>query len=367
MQYLILTPKIGQVQANLKRAREIVRPIIPHSVDIVCFPEMVMSGYVFESASAITPYLELPHVGPTSQFCSELSNRLGCYVIAGYPERLIGEEAPTERPDGDEEEKPDSERPKTRNGDAHGTNGARKKGKEKPRIVGANSAVIYGPGGKYLGGYRKTNLFEIDKTWAKPGHGFSTFRLPFPPDCPPSQPSTVLTLSLGICMDLNVQPDVDWESLDGDPYELADHVIAEKVDVLVLLNAWLDSGLDPDSKNESDWATLHYWSERLKPLWYGSEPPMLNEDGSYSWDDSEEDGDWEMEEGDDFGEDWSTPSHREKSETVVIVCNRTGQEKGKLFAGSSAIFHMVKGSGTPRLLESMGRYEEGMRGWGLLL
>lgn len=41
--------------------------------------------------------------------------------------------------------------------------------------VGANSAVFYGPGGEWLGDYRKTNLFETDMTWAKAG------TLQFPP------------------------------------------------------------------------------------------------------------------------------------------------------------------------------------------
>lgn len=35
--------------------------------------------------------------------------------------------------------------------------------------VGANSAVLYGPDGAFVGNYRKTNPFETDKTWAKPG------------------------------------------------------------------------------------------------------------------------------------------------------------------------------------------------------
>lgn len=35
--------------------------------------------------------------------------------------------------------------------------------------VGANSAVFYGPNGEWAGGYRKTNLFETDMTWAIPG------------------------------------------------------------------------------------------------------------------------------------------------------------------------------------------------------
>jgi len=35
--------------------------------------------------------------------------------------------------------------------------------------VGANSAVFYGPDGEWVGGYRKTHLYETDLTWAKPG------------------------------------------------------------------------------------------------------------------------------------------------------------------------------------------------------
>lgn len=36
-------------------------------------------------------------------------------------------------------------------------------------MVGANSAALFSPDGAYVGGYRKTNLFMTDKTWAKPG------------------------------------------------------------------------------------------------------------------------------------------------------------------------------------------------------
>lgn len=43
-------------------------------------------------------------------------------------------------------------------------------------MVGANSAIIYDPDGNYVGGYRKINMFETDKTWARPGsNGFFLF------------------------------------------------------------------------------------------------------------------------------------------------------------------------------------------------
>jgi hypothetical protein len=107
--------------------------IQPQSLDLLCFPEMAFSGYVFENASAITPYLEHPRTGTTSRFCSDLAKRLQCYVLAGFPEKL----SPTED---------------------------RKTGQ-----VGANSAAFYGPDGEWVGGYRKTNLYKTDLTWAKPG------------------------------------------------------------------------------------------------------------------------------------------------------------------------------------------------------
>ncbi|KAJ7464693.1 carbon-nitrogen hydrolase [Mycena galericulata] len=186
-------PKIGQVQANMAKARELCRGILPRSVDLVCLPEMVFSGYNFESAAAIDPYLEPSKIGPTSRFCAELASRLKCYVVAGYPERLEPSEV---------------ELYLTETGN---------------HAVGANSAALYGPEGQWVGAYRKTNLFWTDKTWAKPGTGFATFSLPPP----------LRTVSLGICMDLNAMPPHSW-TIETGPYELADYCLTEKTNVLVL-------------------------------------------------------------------------------------------------------------------------------------
>jgi protein N-terminal amidase len=112
--------------------------IQPKSLDLLCFPEMAFSGYVFENATAITPYLEHPRTGTTSLFCSDLAKKLQCYVVAGFPEKL----SPTED--------------------------------RKTDQVGANSATFYGPDGEWVGGYRKSHLYETDLTWAKPGVGCSS-------------------------------------------------------------------------------------------------------------------------------------------------------------------------------------------------
>jgi protein N-terminal amidase len=171
--------------------------------------------------------------------------------------------------------------------------------------IGANSAVVYGPDGVCVGGYRKTNLFEVDKCWAKPGFvfpfpsrllphsphrsgtGFATFHLP--------PPLNVLTL--GICMDLNPQPPAQWTLADG-PYELADHCVQTKTDVLVCLNAWLDS--ERRVEEERDEGTLWYWSARLRPLWAR-----------------------------DYDDAAQMEQRREKHRrTVVVLCNRSGEENG---------------------------------------
>ncbi|KAF9075968.1 hydrolase [Rhodocollybia butyracea] len=279
------SPKFGQVEANLIRAKEICSGIKPRSVDLVCFPEMILSGYVFEDSTEILPYLEYPRTGPTSQMCADIAQRLQCYVVAGYPERLV---------DSDE----------TRN-----------------RDIGANSAVLYGPSGEWIGNHRKINLFPTDRSWAKAGVGFQTFQLPPP----------IGRLSLGICMDLNAHPPADWQ-MRGPPHEIADYVLEQDVEILIFLNAWLDSEVY-GYENEGigggvvDWTTVDFWAARLNPLW----------------------------------EKDSVDSGNGDKVTSVVVCNRTGKEKGRLFAGSSTCFNMRRGSGKPEVLDVMGRREEGFR------
>jgi len=269
---------------------------------------MAFTGYVFENSAAILPHLEQPRTGPTSLFCAELAKNLGCYVIAGYPECLNSQEL-------DEISKSaTASRPQvTESGtDIH--------------QVGANSAALYGPDGVWVGGYRKTHLFKTDLTWAKAGGGFTTFNLPSP----------IRTMSLGICMDLNPQM-----SSEG-PYELADYAISNKANVLVLLNAWLDSEQEPHEPN--DWHTLNYWAARTRPLWTDGKGDLGSDE-------------------EDHKSDLETAASGD--ETIVVICNRSGEENGHTFAGTSAIFSMRRGSGRPKLLDIMERKDEGVRIWNI--
>ncbi len=71
--------------------------------------------------------------GPTSVWCAETARRLGCYVVAGYPELLAKDES---RPLVDDE----------------GT-----------ESVGANSATVYGPMGSMSWGIVRPTFLQRTK------------------------------------------------------------------------------------------------------------------------------------------------------------------------------------------------------------
>lgn len=120
------------------------------------------------------------------------------------------------------------------------------------------------------------------------GTGFITYNLPSP----------LNRISTAICMDLNPFPPRDWRLEDG-PYEVAEHCVEKNVNLLVLLNAWLDSGAGEEDAEEPDWSTVSYWTARLRPLWTTSTAVEHNQ-GAESKDDR----------------------------TIVVICNRIGIEEG---------------------------------------
>ena len=145
-------------------------------------------------------------------------------------------------------------------------------------------------------------------------------------------------------MDLNVQKPFEWRSIEG-PYEIASYCIAEDSNILILLDAWLES--PQDVGEDHAWTTLNFWAGRLRPL-------------------------WEQQNG--------VPANDQR-ETNVVVCNRTGNENGesyclglcdgaglvqypgKKFCGSSCSFQMNNSFGKPKLKHVMGKDEEGISVW----
>lgn len=131
------------------------------------------------------------------------------------------------------------------------------------------------------------------------GSGFKTFTLPDP----------IGNLSIGICMDLNPFTGGAWSYATG-PFELASYCketssTKKRTRVLVVLCAWLDQ-MDDDASHNLH--VLDYWMARLKPLW------MENSGEAVGTND----------------EDQVSPSgNSAEDETIVIVCNRCGEENGE--------------------------------------
>ncbi|KAJ7069451.1 hypothetical protein C8F01DRAFT_1112787 [Mycena amicta] len=195
--------------------------------------------------------------------------------------------------------------------------------------VGANSTALFGPDGEWLGGSRKTNLYSMDMTWAKPGNGFATFTIPLR-----TGTSQSARVSVGICMDLNAAPPYDWTTEEG-PYELADYALSQQADLLLLLNAWLDSR--EEVEHEYDLSTLSFWSQRLRPLW------TRNSGAAGA-------------ESDARHESTSTSSDSDR-DTLVAICNRGGSENETKYAGCSAVFRMRRGAGEKGILRAVLRRE----------
>jgi protein N-terminal amidase len=103
-------------------------------------------------------------------------------------------------------------------------------------------------------------------------------------------------------MDLNPQSP-SW-TIDRGPYELADHCLKTGSGLLILLNAWLDS--EEEEYMEEDISTMNYWATMLRPLWYR----MGDNNGSN-------------------GVDAEPQNTSEDSETIVVICNRSGSENGE--------------------------------------
>jgi protein N-terminal amidase len=115
-------------------------------------------------------------------------------------------------------------------------------------------------------------------------------------------------------MDLNPHP----PNTDDDPFsvcELAEFAIQKNARILVVLCAWLHSGLSPDL--QWDTVSIDYWSERVRPLW---ERPAtsVGHAGQFPH---------QLASGPDATRE--TSETVEDRETIVVISNRTGMERGE--------------------------------------
>jgi predicted amidohydrolase len=152
--------------------------------DLVVLPEMAATGYLFASAAEARAVAE-PDDGPTFRALREVCQRRGCWLVAGYPE-LAGE-----------------------------------------RMY--NSAMVIDPDGERVFTYRKTLLYEADRTWASPGDsGYRRIETPRG------------AFGVGICMDMNDPRFLLW-------------VWRSRLDALAFPTNWVEEGVD----------VWPYWRERV--------------------------------------------------------------------------------------------------------
>lgn len=126
-----MVPAFGEVAANRERTVEIVRSHADS--DLVVLPELVTSGYVFESKAEVSAAAE-PAEGPTARAWGDVAAETDTWVVGGFPER-----------DGDRR---------------------------------YNSALVVSPDG-LEGVYRKTHLWNEEHRWFDPGNDVPAFETPF--------------------------------------------------------------------------------------------------------------------------------------------------------------------------------------------
>ena len=148
----------GDRDASLVRLRTLAERAAP-GADLVVLPEMAATGYLFDSAAAVSTVSEMPQ-GPTWRALGPVAAAHKCWLVVGFPERA------------------------------------------KERFF--NSALVIDPHGELAFTYRKSLLFEADESWASPGDsGYRSFS------------TDAGRFGVGICMDMNDDAFISWLASDA--------------------------------------------------------------------------------------------------------------------------------------------------------
>jgi beta-ureidopropionase len=119
-----MEPRINDHDGNMSRMRAILDSASDNDVDVLVLPELVNSGYVFDSIQEVDALAEAIPDGPFSKMLLEWSSR-NALVVAGLAERVENSFY--------------------------------------------NSAGVFG-NGSHLVTYRKIQLFDREKEWFQPGN-----------------------------------------------------------------------------------------------------------------------------------------------------------------------------------------------------
>src|SRR6266568_388206 len=78
-------PALGEKEKNVSDLLRLVEEAAQHEARLIVLPEMVTTGYCWESRMEVAPYVE-PIPGPTTGRFQELASRYGCYIAFSLPE-----------------------------------------------------------------------------------------------------------------------------------------------------------------------------------------------------------------------------------------------------------------------------------------
>jgi predicted amidohydrolase len=80
-----LAPVLGDVAGNLERACAAARSAVARGASVVVLPELVTTGYAFESARELRPLAETSD-GPSLRAIGDLARETGAVVVGGFAE-----------------------------------------------------------------------------------------------------------------------------------------------------------------------------------------------------------------------------------------------------------------------------------------
>lgn len=333
-------PVIGQIESNISKVRKILSHVL--EVDLVVLPELAITGYNFESKSAIKPYLESQELGGNSiNLAKEISNKYKCFTLIGYPEL------------------------------------------NNNKIY--NSAILIGPNGKSIENYRKSFLYDTDEVWGceeNPEKGFKSFKLVLDRDYYFNNNHLLtknwksITTNIGICMDLNPYK---FESPFNN-FEFSTSCYLQQLKLIICPMAWL-SPLSPDVDKSLDPISVAQVSKSFEKYFDINNKLTINKEKNmnFTYDEDNFNGDyqpfvpqipnfstlnyWMIRFMPFLNNPPSKPKYYQKIN--LIICNRVGKEKNTVYTGSSLIIQF-KPNETSNLdssidiLGSLGQGDEGV-------
>ena len=205
-------PKYKDIQYNINKLEKMFEKYSEKDeIDIIVFPEMTLTGYVFQDLEDIKPYTCYYDKGEQFNFITNLAKRLRCYCFMGFAEKTFDEKY-------------------------------------------YNSCFIITPDGTSLPSYKKHFLYSDDERWCLEGDKFGYMEIT-------TKRGLKLKLGIGICMDINNYKFISpWKNM-----EFATHCLEKDVDIIIFPTNWTDE--EPNNLTEDNRYELwNYWISRMKPF-----------------------------------------------------------------------------------------------------